>query len=81
MTLHIGIDIGTSGVKAVLMDGVAKVLAEAARPIPVSIPHLGWSEQSADLWVEATFACRIRSAYRLSRRRASLDALLGLRQV
>jgi xylulokinase len=49
MSLHIGIDIGTSGVKAGLMDGVAKVLAEAARPISVSIPHLGWSEQSADL--------------------------------
>jgi xylulokinase len=57
MSLHIGIDIGTSGVKAVLMDGVAKVLAEAAQPIAVSIPHLGWSEQSADLWVEATFHC------------------------
>ena len=57
MSLHIGIDIGTSGVKAVLMDGVATVLAEAARPIAVSIPHLGWSEQSADLWVDATFNC------------------------
>ena len=57
MSLHIGIDIGTSGVKAVLMAGVAKVLAEAARPIPVSIPQVGWSEQSADLWVEATFQC------------------------
>lgn len=57
MSLHIGIDIGTSGVKTVLMDGVAKVLAEAAHPIAVSIPHLGWSEQSADLWVEATFDC------------------------
>ena len=57
MSLHIGIDIGTSGVKAVLMEGVAKVLAEAARPIAVSIPHVGWSEQSADLWVEAVFDC------------------------
>ena len=57
MSLHIGIDIGTSGVKVVLIEGVAKGLAEAARPIPVSIPHLGWSEQSADLWVEATFQC------------------------
>ena len=57
MSLHIGIDIGTSGVKAVLMEGVAKVLAEAARPIAVSIPHVGWSEQSADLWVEAVFEC------------------------
>ena len=57
MTLHIGIDIGTSGVKAVLMDGVSKVLAEAARPIAVSIPQVGWSEQAADLWVDATFDC------------------------
>ena len=57
MSLHIGIDIGTSGVKAVLMEGVTKVLAEAARPIAVSIPHVGWSEQSADLWVEAVFEC------------------------
>lgn len=57
MSLHIGIDIGTSGVKAVLMEGVATVLAEAAQPIAISIPHVGWSEQSADLWVEAVFAC------------------------
>lgn len=57
MSLHIGIDIGTSGVKAVLMDGVTTVLAEAARPISVSIPNVGWSEQSADLWVDATFDC------------------------
>ena len=70
MSLHIGIDIGTSGVKAVLMDGVAKVLAEAARPIPVSIPHLGWSEQSADLWVEATFDC-------LDQMAAAVPGLMG----
>lgn len=70
MSLHIGIDIGTSGVKAVLMDGVSNVLAEAARPIPVSIPKLGWSEQSADLWVEATFEC-------LDGLAASAPALMG----
>jgi xylulokinase len=70
MSLHIGIDIGTSGVKAVLLEGPAKVLAEAARPIPVSIPHLGWSEQSADLWVEATFDC-------LDQMAASVPALMG----
>lgn len=70
MSLHIGIDIGTSGVKAVLLDGVAKVLAEAARPIPVSIPHVGWSEQSADLWVDATFDC-------LDQMAANAPALMG----
>ena len=70
MSLHIGIDIGTSGVKAVLMDGVATVLAEAARPIAVSIPHVGWSEQSADLWVDATFDC-------LDQLAAKVPALMG----
>ena len=41
MSLHIGIDIGTSGVKAVLMDGVTTVLAEAARPFQYQSPTSG----------------------------------------
>lgn len=57
MSRYLGIDIGTSGVKAVVMEETERVLAEAARPIAVSIPQVGWSEQPADLWVEAVFAC------------------------
>ncbi len=62
MTLQIGIDLGTSGIKAVLMEDAARVLAEAAVPVAVSIPRVGWSEQDADLWVDATFACLDRLA-------------------
>ncbi|MDT8855489.1 FGGY family carbohydrate kinase [Paracoccaceae bacterium Fryx2] len=62
MSLHIGIDLGTSGVKAVLFQDLDRVLAEAALPIAVSIPQVGWSEQPADLWVEAVFACLDRLA-------------------
>jgi xylulokinase len=57
MSLFVGIDIGTSGVKAVLADEREQIAAEASVPIPVSIPQVGWSEQSAELWVEAVFAC------------------------
>jgi xylulokinase len=54
---HIGIDLGTSGIKAVLMADDDTVLAEAAMPVAVSIPHVGWSEQDADAWVAGVFAC------------------------
>ena len=57
MSLAIGIDLGTSGIKAVILEDATRVRAEAARPVAVSIPHLGWSEQDADLWVEAVWSC------------------------
>ena len=57
MTLHIGIDLGTSGIKAVLFEGLDRPLAEAKRPVAVSRPRVGWAEQDPDLWVEAVFAC------------------------
>ena len=56
MTAVIGIDLGTSGVKAVLADD-GGVIAEASRKIAVSVPRPGWSEQDPRLWVEAAFAC------------------------
>jgi xylulokinase len=62
VSLFIGIDLGTSGIKAVLMDDGDRVLAEAATPVAVSIPHVGWSEQDPDLWVEAVFGCLDRIA-------------------
>jgi len=55
--LAIGIDLGTSGIKAVLLEDARNVLASAHRPIAVSIPAVGHSEQDADGWVNAVFAC------------------------
>jgi len=57
MSLHIGIDFGTSGIKAVLFEDLARPLAEAKRPVAVSRPRVGWSEQDPDVWVDAAFAC------------------------
>lgn len=53
----IGIDIGTSGVKAVLVREDGQIAAEASRRTDVSMPHAGWSEQHPDLWIDAVFAC------------------------
>jgi xylulokinase len=57
VTLTLGIDLGTSGIKAVILQDAARVVASAAHPVAVSIPHLGWSEQDPDLWVSTVWAC------------------------
>jgi xylulokinase len=62
MTLHIGIDLGTSGIKAVLIEDLRRVIAVAAESVAVSRPAVGYSEQDADLWVTTVFACLDRLA-------------------
>ena len=52
---YLGIDIGTSGVKAFLIDGAGKPLGEAnARAVEPVRPHPGWSEQDPADWWKAT---------------------------
>lgn len=51
LTLTLGIDLGTSGVKSVLVDARDAVLAEASAPLVVSRPRPLWCEQApADWW-------------------------------
>ena len=55
--MFIGLDIGTSSVKAVLLDDEQHPVASASAHLDVSRPHPGWSEQDPDSWwtgVEAT---------------------------
>lgn len=56
MTLFVGIDIGTSGIKVALVDDLDVIHAYATRGIKVSRPNLGWSEQHPDLWWTATLS-------------------------
>lgn len=51
--MYLGIDIGTSGVKAVLVNEAGAVVATAARELALSHPQPLWSEQDPDAWVEA----------------------------
>ena len=52
--MYIGIDLGTSGVKGVLIDDRQTVVAEASAALMVSRPKEGWSEQSPADWIAAT---------------------------
>lgn len=49
----IGIDVGTTGTKALLFSESGKLLAHAYRGYPLSAPRVGWSEQLAEDWWQA----------------------------
>jgi glycerol kinase len=51
--LLLGIDEGTTAVKAALFDLDLKLVAEARRPVPVTHPQPGWVEQDPELILEA----------------------------
>ena len=53
MNLYIGIDLGTSGVKLLLVAADGTILAENTQGYPVSYPHPGWSEQAPEDWHSA----------------------------
>lgn len=50
----LGLDIGTSAVKAVLVGEDENVVAEASAPLATTQPKSGWSEQNPDDWLTAT---------------------------
>ena len=54
--MFLGIDIGTSGVKAVIIADSGAVVAQGTAPLTVSRPHDRWSEQHPDDWWAATDA-------------------------
>ncbi len=53
---YLGIDIGTSGVKALLVDERQRVLASAHAPLEWTTPRPGWAEQDPEHWWDATLA-------------------------
>ncbi|THK35473.1 xylulokinase [Ensifer sp. MPMI2T] len=51
--MYLGLDLGTSGVKAMLIDGEQKLIGSASGALDVSRPHPGWSEQHPAHWIRA----------------------------
>jgi xylulokinase len=51
--MFIGLDLGTSGLKGVLIGEDQTVLAEATAPLTVQRPAEGWSEQAPSDWISA----------------------------
>ena len=55
--MYLGIDLGTSALKAVLLAEDGRIVAQLSAPLEVSRPHPQWSEQSpADWWRALTIA-------------------------
>ncbi len=52
--MYLGLDLGTSAVKALLIDDRQSVIASASGALTVSRPHAGWSEQDPAQWIRAT---------------------------
>jgi xylulokinase len=52
--MYLGLDLGTSSVKAMLIDGDQKVVGVGHAGLTVQRPHPGWSEQAPGDWLKAT---------------------------
>ncbi len=52
--MYLGLDLGTSSVKAMLIDGEQKVVGVGHAGLTVQRPHPGWSEQAPGDWLRAT---------------------------
>lgn len=50
---YIGVDLGTSAVKLLLMEGDGRIVNIVSREYPLYFPHPGWSEQKPEDWWEA----------------------------
>ena len=54
--MYLGLDLGTSSLKALLIDDNQHILGSASAPLSVDRLHAGWSEQDPDRWIAATRA-------------------------
>ena len=54
--LYIGIDLGTSAVKLLLMDSEGTIRKIVSKEYPLNFPHPGWSEQNPEDWFTQSMA-------------------------
>ena len=48
--MFLGIDLGTSGIKTVVIDSEGSIVCSTQAALSVSRPHPLWSEQDPDYW-------------------------------
>jgi xylulokinase len=54
LTVFVGLDVGTTGVKAIAISREGEVVARAEEEYPLSTPRPGWAEQDPEDWWRAT---------------------------
>ena len=52
--MYLGLDIGTSSVKALIIDENQTIIGSRSAPLEISRPQSGWSEQNPENWILAT---------------------------
>lgn len=57
MEYVLGIDVGTTSVKAILLSDQGEIVDEASRAHDLVSPHLGWAEERADIWWSNVIEC------------------------
>ena len=55
MSLYIGIDLGTSAMKLLLMDGAGDIKNVVSKEYPLEFPQPGWSQQDPEDWKKALY--------------------------
>ena len=56
MSYYVGIDLGTSSVKTLLLSGDGGVVSSFTKEYPLNFPHSGWSEQNPEDWYNQTLS-------------------------
>jgi len=56
MNVFLGIDIGTTGIKALAVDASGRVVWNASHPLSMMTPHPAWAEQDPEAWWEGVVA-------------------------
>lgn len=77
MSVYLGIDVGTSGTKALAIDPTGKILAQSLATYPCYHPKPLWSEQDPDDWWEATVKS-IKGVVKQARLKAADVKAIGL---
>jgi xylulokinase len=55
-SVFLGLDVGTSGVKAIFVASSGDVVASATSPLTMATPQPGWAEQDPEAWWQASLA-------------------------
>jgi xylulokinase len=77
MRYFLGLDIGTSGTKALLIDEKGSIRASATAAHPLSTPEPGWAEQKPEDWWKSTIRA-VKELLRASKVKASRVAGIGI---
>jgi xylulokinase len=73
--VFLGIDLGTSSLKALLVDSRGKIVAQVSRPLEVARPSALWSEQDPEIWWQATLEAVDALKQEVPRELAAVDGI------